>query len=400
MTQERRLDQPKFRLLLLLSFSTLGTVAGFAGALPAAAVVMERQGWSAGVIGSITGLVYAGVLCVVPFQPWLARRFNSLWAYQTGSLLTGCGFIGLSMAHSLWAWAAATLLIGLGAGLTWPLTDMLVASLAPADKKGTWTGLFQGSVGASFAVGPFIASGLSPHDMFIAAAALTLLPILPLIGRQSAAHLYSAESGSASLWRVACLAPELLLLGFIGGFLENGTQTAVTLAALGLDWKEEAAIALAGIIGVGALASQYPAGRLADAGCSCRVIFCTLMIFTASCLLLPLTGSTPSIYWGIAFVWGAAGGSVHTLSLTAMAQRFTGSKLLTATTLMVIAYTAGGIAGPAIAGHAVGWSPVWGPMILFAAIALLGLPRPSTANEHPTGPSDLACDVTPTISSY
>jgi len=386
------------RLLLLLSLSTLGTVLGFAGALPAAAVVMEHQGWGSGAIGVITGLVYAGVLCMVPFQPWVARRFNILWAYQTGSLFTGAGFIALSMAHSIWAWAGATFLIGLGAGLTWPVTDVLVASLAPADKKGTWTGLFQGSVGASFALGPFIAAGLDPHDMFTAAAAFTLVPLLPLIGRQSAARMDSADCDAASLWRVAWLAPELPLLGFIGGFLENGTQTAVTLSALGLDWTEESAIALAGIIGIGALASQYPAGRLADSSCSRRVIGITLIIFTSSCLLLPLSGSMPSIYWGIAFVWGTAGGSIHTLSLTVMAQRFSGARLLTATTLMVIAYTAGGIAGPAIAGHAVSWSPVWGPMILFAAIALLGLPRCSTAHQQPMSSSDLTTEVTPTLS--
>ncbi len=399
MMKEDGLDPKRVRLLMLLCLSTLGTVAGFAGALPAAAVVMERQGFSASIIGSITGLVYAGVLCMVPFQPWVARRFNMMWAYQTGSLVTGSGFIGLSLAHSVWAWAAATFLIGLGAGLTWPVTDTLVASMAPADKKGTWTGLFQGSVGASFALGPFIASGLSSHDMFLTAAALTLVPVLALIGRQAAAQQDSAEVGGlASFWQVARLAPELPLLGFIGGFLENGTQTAVTLTALGLDWKEEAAIALAGVIGVGALASQYPAGRLADAICSRRVIFITLMIFTASCLPLPLAASTPSLLWWITFFWGAAGGSIHTLSLTMMAQRFTGSKLVASTTLMVMAYTAGGIAGPAVAGCAVEYSPLWGPMILFTTLALLGMPRRPRAAAQPADSVGLTGNVTPTTS--
>src|SRR6187402_546451 len=68
--------------LLWLCASTLLTIAGFAGALPAAATVMERQGLSAGVIGLITSLVYAGVLAMAPFQPRLARRFGSVLTYQ------------------------------------------------------------------------------------------------------------------------------------------------------------------------------------------------------------------------------------------------------------------------------------------------------------------------------
>ena len=59
--------------LLWLCASTLLTIAGFAGALPAAATVMERQGLSAGLIGVITSFVYAGVLLMAPS---IARVFG------------------------------------------------------------------------------------------------------------------------------------------------------------------------------------------------------------------------------------------------------------------------------------------------------------------------------------
>ena len=172
------------RSLLWLCVSTLLTIAGFAGALPAAATVMERQGLSAGAIGVITSLVYAGVLCMAPFQPWLARRFNSVPTYQMGKVLSACGFIGLSLAHAEWMWSAATLFIGLGAGLTWPVTDSLVASFAPENKKGAWMGLFQTGMGAAFALGPFIAAALAlnPNTMFVTAAITGVATSLPLIG--------------------------------------------------------------------------------------------------------------------------------------------------------------------------------------------------------------------------
>jgi MFS family permease len=369
-----------FRSLIWLCVSTLLTVAGFAGALPAAATVMERQGLSAGVIGVITSLVYAGVLGMAPFQPWLAKRFNAVPTYQMGKVLSACGFIGLSMAHEAWMWSVATLFIGLGAGLTWPVTDSLVASFAPEDKKGAWMGLFQTGMGAAFALGPFIASAVNPNVMFVTAAITGVATSLPLIGRRAEIKR-DAAGGKEGLWDVLRMAPELPVLAFIGGFFENGTHTAITLSALAMDWKEAGAIALAGVIGAGAFVVQYPIGKLADVRGSHRIIVVTLLIMIVSCLPLPMGRSLPSLLWIIAFIWGAAGGCLYTLAMTGMAQRFSGSKVLTATTLMVMSYTVGGISGPAVAGYAVEWSPLLGPMALFIVASLIGLLRRDAASK-------------------
>lgn len=357
--------------LLWLCISTLLTIAGFAGALPMAATVMESQGLSSGLIGVITSLIYVGVLLMAPFQPRLAKRFGAVPTYQMGKLLAALGFGGLWLAQAAWLWSLGTLFIGLGAGLTWPVTDSLVASFAPADKKGAWMGMFQTGMGAAFAGGPFIAAALSPSAMFLAAAIVSVLSSLPLIGRR-AEITRDAKSGNEGLAAVFRLAPGLPLLAFIGGFFENGTHTAITLAALALSWSGGGAISLAGVIGAGAFFAQYPVGKLADVRGARRIIFITLLIMIAGCVPLPLGRAWPWLLWVIAFVWGAAGGCLYTLAMTGMAQRFSGSQVLTATTLMVMSYTVGGITGPAIAGYAVEWSPLWGPLALFVVASLLG----------------------------
>jgi MFS family permease len=364
------------RALFWLCVSTLLTVAGFAGALPAAAAMMEAQGMSEGVIGVIQSLVYGGVLCMTPFQPWLLRRFGAVPSYQAGKAFSACGFICLGFAHAPWMWSAATLCIGLGAGLTWPVTDSLVAALAPDDRKGAWVGLFQTGIGASFASGPFVASLLSAHPraMFVTAAVTGLVTSLPLIGRRVELKRDESEVRQ-SFGQVLRLAPALPLLAFIGGFFENGTHTAITLAALAMSWKEAAAIALAGVIGAGAFVVQYPIGKLADGRGAQRIITITLLIMIASCLPLPLGRGYPLVLWIIAFVWGAAGGCLYTLAMTGMAQRFTGATIVTATTMMVMSYTVGGIIGPAVAGYAVEWSPLMGPMLLFIVASVTGLFR-------------------------
>ena len=362
------------RSLIWLCISTLLTIAGFAGALPAAATVMERQGMSAGAIGVITSLVYAGVLCMAPFQPALAKRFGAVPTYQMGKVLAGCGFVALAAAHSAWMWSWAMLFIGFGAGFTWPVTDSLIASFAPEDKKGAWMGLFQTGMGAAFALGPFIAAGfaLNANAMFITAALTSVATSLPLIGRHAEVER-DVSSANDGLWAVLCLAPQLPVLAFIGGFFENGTHSAVTLSALALSWHEAGAISLAGVIGAGAFVVQYPIGKLADSRGAGRILVITLLIFIASCLPLPFCRATPSLLWVIAFVWGAAGGCLYTLAMTGMAQRFSGNQVLTATTLMVMSYTVGGITGPAAAGAAVELSPLMGPLVLFVAASVIGL---------------------------
>lgn len=357
-----------------LCLSTLCTVVGFSGSLPAAATVMEQQGLNAGVIGLISSLVYAGVLCLVPFQPWLARHLNAVPVYLIGKVLTSAGFVGLTIAHSPWTWALYTFLIGLGAGLTWPVTDSLVAAFAPEDKKGAWMGLFQTGMGAAFALGPFIASVVKPDAMFITAAITGLVTSLPLLGRRVEMQR-DASAPKEGLWDVLRMAPELPVLGFIGGFFENGTHTAITLSALALSWKESAAIALAGVIGAGAFVIQYPIGKLADTRGAHCIIVVTLLIMIASCVPLPMGHTVPWLLWVIAFVWGAAGGCLYTLAMTGMAQRFSGARVMTATTVMVMSYTIGGISGPAVAGYAVEWSPLVGPMVLFIVASLMGLMR-------------------------
>ncbi len=359
--------------LFWLCLSTLLTIAGFAGAQPAEITVMKEQGLSEGVVGIITSLVYAGVLCMAPFQPWLAARYGTVLIYQAGKLLAACGFASLALAHVPWVWALATLVIGMGAGLTWPVTDSLLATFAPEDKKGAWMGLFQTGMGAAFAVGPFVASALGPQTMFYLAAATSVASSLPLIGRKAEVAHEDDTGATDGLLEVLRMAPELPLLAFIGGFFENSTHTAITLSALGLSWAENAAIALAGVIGAGAFVIQYPIGRLADKRGPRLVIIGALGILIASSLPLPLGRAVPELLWVIAFLWGAAGGCLYTMAMTGMAQRFTGMRVLTATTLMVMSYTVGGLVGPTAGGFAVQNSILWGPLVLFIVTALLGL---------------------------
>jgi MFS family permease len=185
---------PVNKALRLLCLSTVVSVGGFAGVQPLSVTVMEQQGLGATLIGFLSSLIFCGILVLAPFQPALATRFGALRTYQVGKALAVCGFAGCASAASPWGWAIAFWLLGLAAALTWPLTDSLIATEAPAARKGEWLSRFQAAMGVAFALGPFLAAIFAqwPRAVFLGAAGLAFISSLPLLRY----HLPAPAEGS------------------------------------------------------------------------------------------------------------------------------------------------------------------------------------------------------------
>ena len=357
--------------LRLLCLSTLLTVGGFAAVQPLAVTVMETQGLSATTTGLLLAMIFGGVLVLAPFQPKLVKRFGAMQTYQTGKLIAALGFAVCAWSQVPWLWAGALLLLGLGGALTWPLTDSLIASEAPLDKKGAWMGLFQSGMGLAFALGPFISAVLAtrPGTVFLGAASVCVLSSVPLLGRRFHPTAEEDEEGLRTTWRSAA---GFAVVAFLGGVCENGAHTAGTLAALALGWRESAAIALAGVIGGGAFIAQYPLGRVADRIGVRQVLLLGLAVQALSLAALPLVAWWQPLLWMLGFVWGGSGGCLYTQAMTGAAQVFKGTRLVAATTIMVISFTIGGVVGPVLGGCAVDISPVSGVVWVFVPLALAG----------------------------
>lgn len=359
--------------LRLLCISTLVSLGGFAGAQPLAVTVMEHQGLGPAVIGLLSALIFGGVLLVAPIQPALAVRFGAMATYQVGKALATVGFVACAYAVTPWLWAAAFLLLGFGGALTWPLTDSLIATEAPADKKGAWLGLFQAGMGIAFAVGPFASALFSawPKALFLGAAAILVLSSLPLIGRKLPVPAESGmdEAEPFDVWRRAAW---LGIVALMGGLFENGTHTAGTLVALGLGWSGAAAVALPGVMAVGSFAIQQPLGRAADRRGTRGALLWALATLALSLAVLPLVRLWEPLLWPLGFVWGGASGALYTLAMTGTAQIFPEREVAAATTLMVLGYTAGSALGPVIGGLAVDLAPLGGVAWIFGALAFAG----------------------------
>jgi len=356
--------------LRLLCLSTLLAIFGFAGVQPLAMTLMEQQGLGATAIGLLSALIFGGVLVLAPLQPALVMRFGAMRSYQAGKVLATLGFVGCAGATSPWWWAIALLLLGFGGALTWPLTDSLLASEAPPEKKGAWLAMFQTGMGLAFALGPFVSAALVawPRAVFLGAAAVCGLSSLPLLGRCLPTPVEEHDGGFA-VWRNAA---GLAVVAFLGGLFENGMHTVGTLVALASGWSGAAAVALPGVIAVGALVVQYPLGHGAERRGTRGVLLLSLGGLALSVVALPLMGLWPPLLWILGFWWGATDGCLYTLAMTGTAQDFPARQVASVTTLMVISYTVGSVLGPMLGGFAVDAATLWGVVAAFAPLALLG----------------------------
>jgi predicted MFS family arabinose efflux permease len=80
----------------------------------------------------------------------------------------------------------------------------------------------------------------------------------------------------------------------------------------------------------------------------------------------------PALVWPIAFVWGAAGGTLYTLTMLDIGSRERGITLVNSTSVLVLTYTLGALVASSSAGALLDWSParVFPGTVL--AVALIG----------------------------
>ena len=72
-------------------------------------------------------------------------------------------------------------------------------------------------------------------------------------------------------------------------------------------------------------------------------------------------------------IWGGAGGTLYTLTMTDIATREKGITLVNSTAVLVLSYTLGALAASSTSGALLDWSPAMAFPVLLLAVALTGL---------------------------
>lgn len=328
-------------------------------------------------IGWFSASSWLGLLLITPFAARIVRvigRRRALLVSLEIPLLTAIGIALFD--HVLW-WALMAFLGGAAMSIRWIVAEACIAELAPQDRRGRIVSLYQTFLSVAFILAPALLAWLEPMNpdipwvvagFLVAGLAITyLVPVLHLPDSSE------EHSGFRGLMHAARQYPAVVLAGFLGGMFELGIHAMLPVYSLILGFAASAAALLLSVGGVGSMLVMMPVGEAADRYPADRLrqILVTIVALTSvSALGVSLW---PAWLWAIAFLWGASGGALYTLSMISLGRVTRGSALISATAVLVLSYTVGGFFGPIIAGHAIEISDRWGLGIVTAAIAITAL---------------------------
>jgi MFS family permease len=351
--------------------------------MPLLLLRMKGADVSTTLAGLFASTGWLGIFVMTPFASAIAHRVGrrpALW--MAGGVLTLAALL-FTVTDQLWLWFALNLLSGLAMALRWVLAEALIAEFSPPGQRGRYVGIFQTLVSTTFIVGPAALIWLGPDNpatlwAVVGFSALGLLwtafiPKVPEATDADTAHL-----GLHGLWLALRAHPIIMLAGFVGGFFETGVTSILPLYGLALGLGVAASALLVSVSGLGGVALMVPAGLLADRfkdqaqGRRTLMVVCAALTLGATCLM-PFVAQTPWLSWPIVFLWGGAGGTLYTMAMTDIGAREKGITLVNSTSVLVLAYTLGGLVASAASGALIDWSPTLGFPAVLMGVAALGL---------------------------
>jgi MFS family permease len=330
--------------LVVLSYSLLN---------PVLAVRLQTAGASSTAIGLFAMLPFLSVAALVPLAPRLFARIGVGQAYRLGLLLELVSCLGYMLTDDYRLWCLLGLMAGVGAAAAWNATEALIAHNVPASHRGRLTGMYQTLLGGGMALGPMLPGllGMGPMQAnALSAAGLALgltITMAPVITSLRAMHDDHEPMSLLSAWRFR---PALAWAAVVGGVFEVGLGSITTAYGSQIGLNLAAATSIAGALGMGSFAFQYPIGWLADHLPARRLFAIGAILLVLSAVAFVQAAHMPALIWVCAAIWGGVGGALYTLSMIRVAHDFADTSALAGTSAMIAGYTAGGALGPLISG--------------------------------------------------
>lgn len=376
--------------LISLFISTFLILVGVLMLGPLLLFLLKQKNVSNSISGAFAATSMIGILLVTPFVSWLTHHFGKKYTMVLSAAVPCFAVLGILLTNSIIMWFLLELLAGMAGGVRWVLAESLIAELAPVSKRGRYIGIFETLVGSTFFIGPAVLAFLSAGNtalyfvfvtMFLGWISTFLIPKL-----QNPAANEETSLGIKGIYHALVAHPLVMCAGLLGGFFESGLSTFLPLLGLSINLGEQGSTLLVAASGLGSACLMIPIGLLSDkmlknatknnqsiALTRWRLLKWCALINALLSLLLPLIFYwTFSSYW-IAFLWGGVGGCLYTLSMINVGSSTSGNELINSTSVLVLAYTIGGVLSPLLGGVILDISPKIGIVLLFMGASFIGL---------------------------
>jgi MFS family permease len=366
----------------------------------------EARGLGLALAGLALATIAGAGLAGNPLGGWLSDRVGPRDALVVGLVVAAAGSLALALVRAPWQALAAAALLGLGAAISWPALDALLASVVAPEKRASVFGVRHATLNAGLGLGALLGAlllaGGPPSRLALlyvldALSFLALVPVLlavPALART--ARVRAAASGARSgygevlrdrlfrrLWVLMALLVAAGYAQYHALFPAYARAGGVGASALGLAFaanmftvvgaqlfmlrllagrRRTRGVALVGALFAAAWAITLLAGQLAGAGATALFALAMVVLGLAETALAP---TMPAL--------------VNDLAPGGLRGRYNGA--------FAFAWTSGFMAGPLLAGPAL--AAGLGDALLVALVAACGLAVVAAARLERTLPPAL-----------
>ncbi len=359
------------RALIGVYASTAATGLAWGTLVPLMPLILDSQGYSDTAIGINAAMPVLAVLTIGPFMGTILRRVGLTVALYGGIAVVVLALLLLAVPQPYAMSLVLRYLIGMGGGLHWILSETWINTCAPPERRGFFVGIYGSMFTSGFVFGPLLVAVLDINGVWpfvviaamVAAAGIVLWSVAdslpPITPSQDMIH-----------WRPLLAAPVLFIGVCAAGLLDSALWALFPLFATGMGATAAYALGLTAILNTGTVGSQMALGLIVDRIGARLMMLMSAAVLVACAALLPFVFATPALLLPVLFVFGATSGSLYTVPMTEMGERFQGAHLAGANALFVMIYSLGGLFGPPISGAAMDFA---GPMALSTYIIVIGL---------------------------
>lgn len=361
---------------------------GISLSIPLLAMELEQRGVSSTWIGVNTAVAGVATILTAPFVPMLVRRLGMRALLVGAILLAASALLGFKAAPAFAMWFPLRFAFGAALCVLFAASEFWINTLAPPHRRGLVMGIYATALSLGAALGPAILSllGTSGWPPYVAGAVVLCLGAVPvLLARGITPRIH--EDDHHGVLTFVRRSPSAVLAALVFGAIETAVMTFLPLYGLRLGLTETNASLLLTAAVLGNVAFQIPIGLISDKVDRRILLFACALAGAVGAFTLPFVPVSGPLFLAMIFLATGVVGSLYTVGLAHLGERFHGADLAAANAAFVMLYSVGLIAGPPVAGFGMnlynpyGFAFVISGMLavyaLVVAVRLAGRKRPS-----------------------
>jgi len=373
MSVEGLTPSQRLQSLTAIIGTAFGVGVAVAAVVPLLANALQRDGYSATMIGLNALMFPAAVIVVGPFVPRIIARLGPLQAIYLGLGMAAAAVMLFPAMPTFYAWCVIRFIVGMASAVHWVASETWMNLLAQDNNRSRIMGVYAAVMSLGFVCGPLIinATGIDGWLPFAAVSAAILLALAPMLAARQVAPSIPAHKSGGLLHMVAA-APLVMAAALVTGFVDTGLFNQIPIYQTRAGFTMQESNFSLSIFMAGNFALQLPLGWLADHTSRRGMLLASTVVVAVGAIAYPFVLGS-DILWILLFLWGGVGFGIYTLGLALMGERFAPANLAAANAAFIMMYELGSMTGPVVVGGAIDlWSRFGLPVVVaVAALALL-----------------------------